>query len=358
MKYWIGLFCLYQAFWVTGTNAQEVTSDIIDVFQQEDLPAASCYRIPSVIYTPSDLLIVAVDERIGSCADLNKNQDINIVIRKSADQGTNWSEIERIVDYPFGESASDPSMILDRQRGTLLLFFNYMNHKEEPGMYQIKMIKSMDHGKTWTQPIDITSQIMEAEWKKDFVFLTSGQGFQDTEGSMYHTLVHLKYGVFVILSKDGGNTWQRISTPLNPADESKIVVLKQGTWLINSRVNQVGYRFEHRSDDQGKTWITKPSTQLIDSGCNAGFEYLLPDASRPQGLLLFTNPRSSTTRENLSLQWSYDKGSTWPGLKTIYTGSAAYSTTVQLNQSSIGIVFERDQYSTISFIKLPRSTFD
>ncbi|MEZ5000892.1 MAG: sialidase family protein [Bacteroidales bacterium] len=51
-----------------------------------------------------------------SCGDLKWNRD-NIVIRRSSDNGETWSAIERVVDYPDGKSASDPSLIVDRVTG-------------------------------------------------------------------------------------------------------------------------------------------------------------------------------------------------------------------------------------------------
>jgi sialidase-1 len=53
-------------------------------------------------------LIAAIDERKINCGDLRTNKDINIVIRRSEDNGVTWSEIKTVADLPSGESASDP----------------------------------------------------------------------------------------------------------------------------------------------------------------------------------------------------------------------------------------------------------
>jgi sialidase-1 len=88
-------------------------SDIIDLFNAENDPNVSCYRIPSIMTAVNGDLIAMIDERVPSCGDLKWSRDINIVMRKSLDNGKTWSEMETIVDYPLGQSASDPSMILD-----------------------------------------------------------------------------------------------------------------------------------------------------------------------------------------------------------------------------------------------------
>jgi sialidase-1 len=83
-----------------------------------------------------------------SCGDLRYNEDINIAIRRSEDNGKTWSEIEVIVDFPLGESASDPSIIVDKITGEIFLFYNYMNLKLEKEVYYLHYIKSADNGNT------------------------------------------------------------------------------------------------------------------------------------------------------------------------------------------------------------------
>ena len=46
---------------------------------------------------------------------------------------------------------------------------------------------------------------------------------------------------------------------------------------------------------------------------------------------------------------SYDEGKTWPVVKTIYSGSFAYCCLTVLPDMSIGCLFERDNYKTITF---------
>ena len=66
----------------------------------------------------------------------------------------------------------------------------------EKDVYYLKVIKSSDNGKTWSKPQDITTQISNPEWHKDFKFITSGRGTQTANGTLLHTLVNLQKGVF------------------------------------------------------------------------------------------------------------------------------------------------------------------
>lgn len=312
----------------------------------------SCFRIPALVKAPNGDLIAAIDERVPSCGDLKWNKDINIVIRRSADNGNTWSEIEPVVDYPYGKSASDPSMIVDWVTNEIFLFFNFMDLDKEKDVYYLKVIKSNDNGKTWSSPVDITSQITKPEWRSDFKFITSGGGVQTNSGKLLNTLVNMGRGLYVFGSSDHGESWYLIDTPITPADESKIVELVDGTWMINSRVNGVGIRFVHTSTDGGTTWLSKPDSSLIDPGCNASIiRYTSAKDGDDKNRLLFSNAKMKNDRTNMTVRISYDEGKTWSVGKTIYTGSSAYSSLCVLANGDIGLFFEKDNYKENVFVR-------
>ena len=315
----------------------------------------ACYRIPSIATAPNGDLITAIDERIPTCADLRDNKNINLVIRRSTDNGKSWTPIERIVDYPLGQSASDPSMIVDRITNTIFMFFNHMDLEREPQIYHLKYIKSQDNGKSWSAPIDITPQISKPEWHKDFKFITSGRGIQTRKGSLLHTLVNLDHGLHLFKSDDHGISWQLIDAPLIPGNESKVVELSDGSWMVNCRLNKKGYRQIYISKDEGKTWASLADHSLIDPGCNAGIiRFPIDKSNTENGILLFVNANHKTERKNLTLKISTDDGKNWPVQKTIYKGSAAYSSLTLLKGGDLGIIFEKDDYTQNSFTRISR----
>ena len=61
--------------------------EFVDLFDNSMNSKVFCYRIPSLVTTTNGTLIAAIDERNNSCRDLKWNRDINIVIRKSFDDG-------------------------------------------------------------------------------------------------------------------------------------------------------------------------------------------------------------------------------------------------------------------------------
>lgn len=324
-----------------------------NLFDSKMKSGVSCFRIPAIITAPNGDIITAIDERVPSCGDLKWSDDINIVARRSNDNGVTWSEIETIVDYPKGESASDPSMIVDKITGTIFLFFNFMDLVNEKNVYYLRLIKSLDHGKTWSSPVDITSQITKEAWHDDFKFITSGRGIQTSTGKLVHTLVNLDKGLHLFASDDHGENWYLIDNPIIPGNESKIVELVDGTWMINSRINNKGIRYIHRSADEGMTWVSKPDSLLIDPGCNASIiRYTSIKEGADKNRLLFSNANTIDARINMTLRISYDEGETWSSGKTIYKEGSAYSSMTILPNGDIGLFFEKDDYQENVFTRI------
>lgn len=334
-------------------KTENETLEFRDLFNAKNRAGVSCYRIPALITAPNGDLIAAIDERVTSCGDLKLSKDINIVIRRSTDNGESWTEIEKVIDYPFGKSASDPSMMVDRVTGTIFMFFNFMDLENEKDVYYLKVIKSLDNGRTWSSPTDITSQITKPGWHNDFKFITSGRGIQTGNGKLLHTLVNLQNGLHLFGSDDHGDSWYLIDTPIIPGDESKIIELNDGSWMINSRVNGKGMRFVHTSRDEGATWISKPDSSLIDPSCNASIiRYSSTKNGDEQDIILFSNAKMREGRSNMTIRISYDEGKTWTEGKTIYRGPSAYSSMSILANGDIGLFFEKENYQENVFVRL------
>ena len=343
MRILIKYFLIFTSFTFYSQNLE-----FLDLFDNSMNIKVFCYRIPSLVTTTNGTLIAAIDERNNSCGDLKWNRDINIVIRKSFDDGKTWTKIEKIIDYPLGKSASDPSMIVDKKTNEIFLFFNYMDLDNAKDIYRFMVIKSSDNGENWSKPVEITNNIIKKGWERDFMFITSGGGIQTKDGTLLHCLVNLNKGTHVFGSKDHGKSWFLIDTSLSPGDESKIVELSNGNWLVNSRVNSNDSRYSHISNDNGQTWATYKNKDLQDPGCNASLV-------KHDELLLFTNAFHSKYRKNLSLSISKDQGRTWAKNQTIYKGESAYSSMTKLKNGDIGVFFEKDNYTKNVFVRIPKS---
>jgi sialidase-1 len=242
-------------------------------------------------------------------------------------------------------------MIVDKMTGEIFLFYNYMDLDNEKDIYYLHVIKSNDNGKSWSEPEDITGQVSKPAWHDDFKFITSGRGIQTREGKLLHCLVNLEHGMHVFGSDDHGKSWYAVDTPIIPGDESKIVELEDGSLMVNSRLNNPGYRQVHLSSDEGNTWYFRADSNLVDPGCNASLiRYTSKSKGADKNRLLFSNARDIAARKNMTVSISYDEGMTWKYSKTIYPGPAAYSSLTILENGDIGLFFEKDDYRENVFV--------
>lgn len=332
------------------TFAQNATPMPTILFTKKDSLNGGCYRIPSLITAQDGTLVAVADRRMNSCGDLKYNDDIDIVARRSTDGGKTWSEIQTIVDFPKGESASDASMVLNKLTGEIILFYNYMDLKKEKGIFKQHYVISQDNGRTWSKSYDLTNQIAPENSYKDFKFITSGRATQAQNGIIYQTLVDLQKGVYVFNSKNNGISWQLFAGPIQPANETNIVALSNGNILLNARVTGLGSRKIYEISPYGKLLRDKEMKSLPDPACNAA---ILDYKVGKHNLLIFSNANNSKKRENMTIKYSTDNGKTWSQGKVLNPNFSAYSCLAQLENNDLGILYEINDYGDIAFSYLP-----
>jgi sialidase-1 len=76
-------------------------------------------------------------------------------------------------------------------------------------------------------------------------------------------------------------------------------------------------------------------------------------------VLAASNPADGLKRDHLTIKWSYDEGITWKKAMLVEKAAtdfkgdwSAYSDLVLLDEKSIGILYERNNYSEIIFKKV------
>lgn len=306
------------------------------------------FRIPAIATAVNGDLIAACDARRKGSADLIGQRTIDIVFRRSTDNGKSWSAMEVLDPYEDG-GCSDPSLIVDKTTGDIFCFYNYMVADRSSKEYRFVVQKSSDHGATWDAPIDFTDQVAGPELKDAFKFITSGRGIQTRAGLLVHNYVRVGKGVTLFASRDHGATWETIGD-VSPGDESKVVELPDGTLMVNSRIGP-GKRFVHRSSDGGRTWDSVSDFSLPDPRCNACLiQYTAKRDGYAKDRLLFVNAASNSARENLAVRISYDGGWAWSDGKVIDPGPSAYSEITVLKDGSFGVLYEPG-YKEVRFVR-------
>lgn len=327
----------------------------------------ACFRIPAIVQAINGDLLAFAEGRKGGCSDTG---DIDLVMKRSKDQGTNWSAL-KIVWEDDANTCGNPVPIIDKITGAihLLSTWNLGTDKERAIIDQqstdtrrVYALQSVDHGENWSMPTEITQQVKLPNWT--WYATGPGSGIQLEKGGNKGRLMagcdHIeaetkRYFSHVIYSDDHGQTWQLGgSTPKDQVNECEVAELPDGRLLLNMRnyIRENKKRQIAISNDGGISWTNqRQDERLIEPICQASLQSY---TNQSQSVLLFSNPASSADRINMCVRASYDNGNTWPDSLVLNSGHSAYSDLVVLQNGNLGCFFEAgvaSPYERIVFAK-------
>lgn len=335
------------------------------------------YRIPALAVTAAGTVLAAYDGR-PNLDDLPS--PIDLLLRRSHDGGETWGE-QQVVRTGTGlEGFGDPSLIVDRSTGRILMFhaagtlagfFEAAEGSEpEDAVQHVDLSVSEDDGETWSHR-RLTSQLKREGITG--IFAASGAGLWVPSGPyagrLVQPMVLLDRGVITAAaaySDDHGETWA-LGAPVGPGtNESAIAALPGGTLVMHSRATP--RRLACTSRDGGASWSPpRPVAGLPDPSDNGSLLTPSPrtdDAARPgsaangpPALLASTN-LDPELRRNTALSLSTDGGATWPHQLILCEGSSAYSCAAELPDGRIGVLYERQGYSEIVFASRTRAEIE
>ena len=315
------------------------------------------YRIPAIVTTEDGSLITATDKRKGNLWDLP--QDIDVVIRRSTDNGKTWSDPLTIAEGKgLAKGYGDPALI-KLHNGKILCLFAGMNglwQSTPDSLIRTYMSESADNGVTWTSPRDITAQLYGADCpdplRKKWMasFCASGQAIQTSKGRVMVVAAvressERSLNNYLFYSDDEGATWDVSQKAMEGGDEAKVVELAGGSILMSIRNKHKGRRIYTLSHDNGITWSEAGKWEdLKDPACNGDMiRYSMEKKGTGKNILLHSIPFDEKERKNVSVYVSYDEGKTWPAGKTICAGPSAYSSLTVLNDGTIGAYVEEGE---------------
>jgi sialidase-1 len=346
------------------------------------------YRIPAIIALPSGELLAFAEGRVNGSDDFG---DINLVLKRSSDQGLSWSGIQTLVDYDSLQ-AGNPAPVVDLldpsyPEGVIYLFYNTGNNHEydvrmNRGVREIWVMKSFDLGKNWESPENITLQVHkpknpgfnpEYNNREDWRHYanTPGHAFQFKKGrykgrifvAANHSVGDpqenfAEYQAHGFFTDDHGKTFSLSNSIDIPGSNESIAAELSGDRLIMSIRNQKGdirRRILAYSSDGGQSWDeAKFDEDLPDPVCQGS----ILDLGERDGktILAHSNNANETERNHLTIKISYDEGRNWELTIPIdYNGDrsklpwTAYSDLVKLDDNALGILYERDNYREIVF---------
>ena len=363
-------------------------------FSQEKIPVFTSgkeghkiYRIPAIIKLPEGELFAFCEGRVNGGGDFG---DINIVLKKSNDNGRTWGPLQTIVDYD-NLQAGNPAPVVDitdpaYPKGRIFLFYNTGNNHEGEvrkgnGMREVWYITSSDAGNTWSNPVNITRQVHRPyqpqinpayNFKEDWRSYanTPGHALQITNGNykgrLYIAANHSSgnprasfkdYNAHGFYTDDHGQTFQLgESVNISGSNEATAVWLSNNKMLLNARNHSgdVKARIVAMSSNGGQTWDTCFfDRNLPDPVCQGSL--LNINSKKKKAIIAFCNAADTAKRNNLTLRISYDEGLNWKR-SFLVEGSAdnskdvtAYSDMVQITKKQIGVLYERNNYAEIVY---------
>jgi sialidase-1 len=318
------------------------------------------YRIPALITTKKGTVLAFAEGRKNTSSDTG---DIDLVMKRSEDNGKTWSELKVIRDDGLNV-CGNPAPVQDRATGNIYLLSTWnLGTDREPDIIKetsrdtrrVFIMVSSDDGKTWSEPEEITSSVKDSNW----TWYATGpcHGIQISKGRYKGRLIvpcdHIesvteKYYSHIIFSDDNGKTWEcGGTTPRDQVNECTVAELSGGRLMLNMRNYDRTQKSRKiaMSDDGGMTWSNIFSdTALVEPICQASLlTCTLP--GRRSGKMLFLNPADENKRQNMTLRLSYDEGNSWPVSRVLHSGPAAYSDLTILKSGDIGCLYEAGKNS-------------
>ena len=320
------------------------------------------YRIPGIVVTKRGVIVAYTSARRGT----SDWEDIDIVMRRSVDNGRTWGPSRRIAGDGHG-TTDNPVAITDYQNGSLV--FLYQQNYE-----RCYMMRSSDDGKTFTKPVDITSVFETFRPQFDWHVIAPGVGhaIQLRSGRLLVPVwmafgaptsptsrAHRPSAIATIYSDDHGKTWQAgdmiavNSDGLPNPSESMAGQLPDGRVYLSIRNESEKHRRAFAMSPDGAHHWTKPefTDALYEPICAASIVRYASSLKDPDTRILFSNPdsedlkaqdpkRAGRLRQNMTLRMSSDGAKTWPVSRVIDAGVAGYSDVAVGRDKSIYVLYE------------------
>lgn len=338
---------------------------------------SKAYRIPGLVTTSAGTLIAVYDVRWNGFGDLPG--DIDVGMSRSTDGGRSWEDMRIVMDMGDDpafrhDGVGDPAVLVDRVNGHVWIAATWSHGNRAwlgsgPGLTpeetgQLVLTRSEDDGVTWSDPINITSEVKQPSWA--YLLQGPGRGITTADGTLVFAAQFQappEQGrtphSTILFSRDRGETWTLGSPAKTNTTEAQVVELAEGELMLNMRDNRGGARSVATTGDLGSTWAEHPTSRraLPEPVCMASLIHADRDAGKDLGgWLLFSNPAVETPpRRRMTIKASPDHGATWPARHEVLVDegpSAGYSCLTMIDEATVGLFFEGSR-AHLTFLRVP-----
>lgn len=345
----------------------------------------SGFRIPAIVATRPGALLAFAEGRLTGLGDAG---NIDLVQKRSTDGGCTWGPLHVVYDSGANTSGNPAPVLTAGGRVVLLSTYNGGTATEAAIMRgevpadqsrRVFVQYSDDEGTTWSAPREITAQAKAENWRwyatgpvhgirlargphRDRLVIPANHSIAPPAGSTDAGTEAKYYGGHTLYSDDSGETWHVGAVDDNPngyvnVNESTVAELPDGRLYLNTREHNgtgPGNRADAYSRDGGQSLELpyRPQATLVGPVVQSSVLQL----SGSGAPLLFAGPADPAARAALTLRVSTDQGATWRTALALSGLPAAYSDLIQLDASTIGVLYETGNfgtYETITFRRVP-----
>ncbi|XP_056303120.1 sialidase 3 (membrane sialidase), tandem duplicate 3 [Danio aesculapii] len=359
------------------------------VFKQEQPQTWCCcfkkqvsYRIPALIYVSDEQTFLAFAEKRKT---LNDTSAEVLVMRRGTWVDAKTKEVEWVSGHQVLSSAClpnhrsmNPCPVYEKDSKTLFLFFvcvptqvsEFDQIRTNKSQGRLCYVASKDAGKTWSQTIDLTADVIGEQVNEWAPFAVGpGHGVQTKSGRLIIPAYAYRYTgktdctsfcclsfccftpyALAFYSDDQGITWkagQQMDVESCECQMAEIVGEKGGSTLYCNARTRLGYRTEALSNNAGEDFDTVlSSNKLIETGkgCQGSVLSFLEQSSPPQTWLLYSHPSHPKKRVDLGLYLNKSPldSSGWSDepLMILHHGPSAYSDLVEFEPGHFACLME------------------
>lgn len=289
-------------------------------FEAEKDFGSKAFRIPFCEVTNDGVLIVGGDVRYDHSGDVG---NIDLGIARSLDQGRSFQNKQIVLSNHRIVAHSriiDGCILVNRKTNRVFVFGHCIDSNalweqtSDPQRIDAYMVYtySDDNGITWSAPISLAYLKDETMVS---LFPAPGKGITMADGTLVvpcQIKTNETEGLppiqsCIIVSKDGGLTWQYGGGRVPEfSSECQTVEMAPGVLMLNCR-SYIGYRRVYVSHDLGVQWIpheTNSNTLIEPHACQASLDLVKCEDGTSK--YVFCNPHSTSKRERITLQLSTD----------------------------------------------------